>query len=61
MLKAVLDVNLYVSGAIKQNGHPAQIIHRVDEFAPFTSEAILQDTERVLHYDRIRKRFNLSE
>ncbi len=61
MLKAVLDVNLYVSGTIKQNGHPAQIIHRSDEFTGVTTDAILQDLERVLHYDRIQKKFNLSE
>lgn len=60
-MKAVLDVNLYVSGAIKQNGHPAQIIHRFGEFAAVTSEAILRDIERVLHYDRIQKRFNLRD
>ena len=61
MLKAVLDVNLYVSGAIKRNGHPAQIIHRSDEFTAVTSDAILRDLERVLHYDRIQKKFNLTE
>lgn len=61
MLKAVPDVNLHVSGAIKRNGHPAQILDRTEEFLPYTSEAILEDTARVLHYKRIQKRFNLTE
>jgi len=60
MLKAVPDVNVYVSSLIKQNGHAAQIFSRAGEFRPCTSEPILKDLERVLHYDRIQKRVHLT-
>lgn len=61
MLKAVLDVNIFVSGIINRRGHGAQIIARSEEFSLWTSEAILQDLARVLHYPHIQKKFNLSE
>jgi len=32
MLKAVPDVNVYVSSLIKQDGHAAQIFRRAGEF-----------------------------
>jgi hypothetical protein len=61
MLKAVPDVNVYVSSLIKQDGHAAQIFRRADEFMPCTSEPILNDLKRVLHYARIQKRIRLTE
>lgn len=61
MLKAVPDVNVYVSSLIKQDGHAAQIFRRAGEFIPCTSEPILNDLVRVLHYDRIQKRIHLTE
>jgi len=61
MLKAVPDVNIYISGVIKREGHANQIFKRAAEFTLYSSEPILKDLERVLHYDRVQKKFKLSE
>jgi len=61
MLKAVPDVNIYISGVIKRDGQANQIFKRAAEFVLYSSEPILKDLERVLHYDRVQKKFLLSE
>jgi len=61
MLKAVPDVNIHVSALIKPDGHSAQILDRIGEFVSYTSESMLKDTERALHYDRILRKYQLTE
>ena len=61
MIRAVPDVNVFVSLAIKKGGHPAQIFARIGEYISFTSEKILADVLRVMHYDRVMKMHKLSE
>jgi hypothetical protein len=41
VIRAVPDVNIFVSLAIKKGGHPAQIFARIGEFISFTSEKIV--------------------
>jgi hypothetical protein len=55
VIRAVPDVNVFVSLATQKHGHAAQILARTGEFLSFTSERILADVLRVLRYDRIRR------
>lgn len=60
MIKAVPDVNILVSLALKKDGHPAQIMARRGEFISFTSEKILADVLRVMHDERVMKAHKLT-
>ena len=63
MIKAVLDTNTLVSGLIKrgQGGIPDQILQRVATFELYLSEAILTETQQVLHYARIFNKYHLTD
>ena len=60
-MKVVLDTNILVSALIVKVGKPAQILRQVGAFEFLTSEEILDETKRALHYDRIRRRYRLSD
>jgi putative PIN family toxin of toxin-antitoxin system len=61
MLKGVPDTNILVSALINPDGNSAKIGARVSEFVSCTSEAILKEVVRVLHYDRIYEKYDLTE
>ena len=63
MLRAVVDTNAVISGTIQKSGHPYRIMNAWREgfFVLVTSEALIEETERVLHYPRIRKKYRLTE
>ena len=63
MIRAVLDANVFVSAVLSPKGVPAHILTawRADRFHLVTSEAILQEIDRVLRYPRIRKRHRWME
>lgn len=57
-MKAVLDTNVVVSGAIKREGPPGQILRALLEerrFTGVTSLEILAEIREVLSRDKIRK------
>lgn len=62
-LRVVLDTNVYVSAAILSRGLPFEILEawRRREFVLVTSEPIIEEIERVLHYPRIRDRYAVSQ
>ena len=60
-MRIVVDTNLFVSSLIRPKGIPAQILMHSAQFELVTSEAILAELERVLNYDRIRRKYHLSE
>jgi putative PIN family toxin of toxin-antitoxin system len=60
-MKVVLDTNVLVSALIVKAGKPAQTLRRVESFELLITEEILAETERVLNYSRIRKRYLLSD
>jgi putative PIN family toxin of toxin-antitoxin system len=60
-MKVVLDTNVLVSALIVRVGKPAQILRQIGKFELLVSEEILAETERVLHYDHIQKRYHPSE
>ena len=62
MMRVVLDANVLVSALISPKGSPATILSYWQEgkLAIVVSAAILQETDRVLRYPRIRER-HLSE
>ncbi len=63
MLKAVLDTNVLVSGLLKRgrSGIPDQILRKIDKFELFLSTDILEETQQVLHYPRIQKKYRFTE
>lgn len=60
-MRVVVDTNVFVSALISPRGTPAQILAHEFPFELITSEEILGELNRVLHYDRIQKRYNLNE
>lgn len=60
-MKVVLDTNILVSALIVKAGKPAQILRCIESFELLITQEILAETERVLNYRRIRKRYRLSD
>ncbi|MBJ7459857.1 MAG: putative toxin-antitoxin system toxin component, PIN family [Thermoleophilaceae bacterium] len=60
MIKAVLDVNVILSGLIRPEGPPGQLLSRWDrgEFELVTSPTLIDELRRVLTYPRIRKKID---
>ncbi len=61
MRKVVLDTNVIVSALIVPVGKSAQILKHINDLDLQTSEEILSEVERVLHYPRIQRRYQLSD
>ena len=61
MMAVVLDANGWVSVLIVPVGKPAEILTHSDRLGLLTSEEILSEVERVLHYPRIQRKYGLSE
>ena len=59
-MKIVVATNVLVSALIKPGGVPAQLLGHNSPFNMVTTEEILAELERVLHYDRLQKRYHLS-
>ena len=59
----LLDTNVIISALLSPDGNPAKIVQRweADEFELATSPALLQEIERALTYERVRKHLKLSE
>lgn len=62
MIGAVLDANVIVSAILVPAGPPGQVLAawRAEQFALVTSPAILDETERVLNYQKIASRHGLA-
>ncbi len=60
-MKIVVDTNVLVSALISPNGVSAQLLLHAGVFQLLTSEAILAELARVLHYDRIQRGYKLNE
>jgi hypothetical protein len=60
-MRIVVDTNVWVSALISPNGTPARIINHPAAFDLLTSAAILAELERVLHNDRIKRRYELTD
>lgn len=63
MLKAVIDVNLFVSAVISKKGNPAKLLQlwRDRAFLTVISEQMIEEFERVLRYPRVRNKYNLKD
>ena len=62
-MKVVFDANVIISAFISSRGAPRQIVDqwRAEVFELLTSEAILQEVGRVLHYPKIAALHRLTE
>ncbi len=63
MVRAVLDTNILVSGAITRGGHEARVLKAWTDgqFLPVLSPPILEEMRRVLLSEKVRRHRFLSE
>lgn len=63
MMRVVIDTNVLVSGVIASHGAPRRILEawHAGRFTLVTSEVIIAEVMRVLHYPRIYQRYNLAK
>jgi putative PIN family toxin of toxin-antitoxin system len=57
MTRSVLDTNQLVSALIVPHGKPAQILDQWKRFTLLISEDVLAELAKVLHYERIQRRY----
>lgn len=60
-MKVVLDTNVLVSALIVKLGKPAQIFKQLDKFDFYLSKEIIKEIDKVLHYKRIKKKYNIND
>lgn len=62
-MRVVLDANVLISAVISPRGTPAQVVRlwEGEEFEVVISAPILEELERVIHYPRIREKYNLAD
>lgn len=60
-MRVVIDTNVLISGIINPDGVPARLIDFLEPLGLLSSEALLNEFERVLHYPRIQHRYALTE
>jgi hypothetical protein len=62
-MRVALDVNVFVSALILSQGASARVLDRWrdEAFEVVVSTAILSELERVLHYPRLRQKYNLPD
>ena len=63
MLRVVFDTNLCVSSALVDEGLPARALDawRAHQFVLIVSPAILAEISATLRYERIRRKYNISD
>ena len=60
-MKVVFDTNVWVSALITPGGISARLFVSLDRFQSMTSEEILVEVEKVLHYDKIQRKRGLTD
>ena len=63
MLRVVFDTNLFVSSLLVKNGLPAQALDdwRAHRFLLVTSPAIMAEISATLRYERIRRKYGVTD
>ena len=63
MIRAVLDANVIVSGAIKGESPPGRVLEALfkQRFTAVTTPALLMEVARVLAYPKISRKYHVSE
>ena len=59
-MRVVLDTNVWISSLIAPTGTPATVLSNLGDHVLIASEEMLEEIQRVLQYDRIAKRYNLT-
>ena len=59
-MRIVLDTNIWVSALISPTGTPAALLRKLGGHILITSEEILEEVRRVLGYNRIADRYNVT-
>jgi putative PIN family toxin of toxin-antitoxin system len=60
-MRVVFDTNVWVSALITPRGVAARLLVFLEHFQSVTSEEILAEVEKVLHYDKIQKKRGLTD
>jgi putative PIN family toxin of toxin-antitoxin system len=63
MIRAVLDTNIFISGAIVKEGVPGQILEAWlrGEFTLVTSRLILEELKKVFAYPKIQTKYKIPQ
>ena len=59
-MRIVLDTNVWVSALISPAGTPAALMRKLEDHVLITSEEMLEEVQRVLQYERIAERYNVT-
>jgi len=61
--RVVIDTNVFVSGTIQKKGFPCKVVKawENDVLILVTSGPLIEDVNKVLHYDKIRVRYALKD
>jgi putative PIN family toxin of toxin-antitoxin system len=61
--RVVIDTNVLVSGIIQKKGFPYKVIKAWEDndLALITSEFLISEVRKVLHYEKIQVRYNLKD
>jgi putative PIN family toxin of toxin-antitoxin system len=60
-MKVIFDTNVWVSALITPGGISARVFASQARFQSITSEEILAEVEKVLHYDKIQRKRGLTD
>ncbi len=63
MHRVVIDTNVLVSGIIQKKGFPYKVVKswEDDDLVLLTSEPLINEVSKVLHYEKIRVRYSLKD
>jgi uncharacterized protein len=61
--RVVIDTNVLVSGTIQKKGFPYKVVKawEDDDLVLITSEFLINEVGKVLHYEKIRARYSLKD
>lgn len=59
-MRVVLDTNVWISSFITPTGAPAAVLSYLSDHVLIASEEMLEEIQRVLQYNRIATRYNLT-
>lgn len=60
-MRVVVDTNVLISWIINPEGVPARLVDFLEPIGLLSSELLLSEFERVLHYPRIQQKYALTE
>ncbi len=60
-MRVVIDTNVFVSALVNPDGVPSQLLDYLEPIGLLSSNSLLSELERVVHYPRIQKKYGLTD